>query len=309
MKIGILFGGQGSQSVGMGKDLYDHTEEGKRAFDAYHGALDLKKLCFEGPMEELSQTAVTQPALIAFSIAVVDALQAAGVQADMTAGLSIGEYAALYAAGVLSREDVLAIAGFRGKAMQEAVDIDAAMVAVMGLDPESIDAICKRVSDDTDKVEITNLNCPGQTVISGEARVTQAAAEECKKAGAKRCIPLQVSGPFHTSYMEGVSDLLEEKFKQFDFHEMSIPVVFNLTGDVLPADKTVQEMMTQQVKHGVQFEKIVRTMLDQGVDCMIEVGHGNVIAGFLKRIDKRVPVLPAYDVETIEAAVAKIKGE
>lgn len=309
MKIGILFGGQGSQSVGMGKDLYDHTEEGKRAFDAYHGALDLKKLCFEGPMEELSQTAVTQPALIAFSIAVVDALQAAGVQADMTAGLSIGEYAALYAAGVLSREDVLAIAGFRGKAMQEAVDIDAAMVAVMGLDPESIDAICKHVSDDTDKVEITNLNCPGQTVISGEARVTQAAAEECKKAGAKRCIPLQVSGPFHTSYMEGVSDLLEEKFKQFDFHEMSIPVVFNLTGDVLPADKTVQEMMTQQVKHGVQFEKIVRTMLDQGVDCMIEVGHGNVIAGFLKRIDKRVPVLPAYDVETIEAAVAKIKGE
>ena len=231
-----------------------------------------------------------------------------GITPDYTAGLSIGEYSSLVAAKVLKPSDAVEIASIRGKAMTKASEkINTGMVAVMGSDIETIDEVVRSISDKKDKVEIANLNCPGQVVISGEEGKVKEAVEILKEKGARRAIPLNVSGPFHTSYMEPVSKELIELFKNYEFSNEEIPVVYNLLGNIRK-DEDIKEIMSKQVMSSVKFQESIEYMISQGVDTFIEIGFGDVIKGFLKKIDRKLKVYSVNNLETIKFLEEELNG-
>lgn len=306
MKIGFIYAGQGSQKVGMGQSFYENDDKAKKLFDNYP---DLKRLCFQGPIEQLSQTRYTQPCMVLFAVVVTKLLKKKGIVADYTAGLSLGEYSALYASGVFDDETVIDVVRLRGKAMEEAVlGVESKMSAVMNLDRRTLKAICLQASDQG-VVSIANYNCPGQLVITGEKKAVEKAEKLAKATGAKRIIPLNTSGPFHTKLLEPASLALKEKFKTVDFHQMEVPVIFNTSASELPDDQTVADMLIKQVKSPVYFEDSIRYMINQGVDTFIEIGPGKVLSGFVRKIDKTKKVYQVEDMDSLEKVVNELQGE
>ena len=309
MKLAILYAGQGSQHPGMGKDLYEAYPAFRAAFDAGELDFDLHKVCFEDPDGVLNQTQYTQPCMVAFAAGVTAVLKEKGIRPDYVAGLSLGEYSALNAAGVLDAKTAIELTAFRGKAMAKAAEgIECGMTAVIALDRETLQACCDKAAA-LGVVQICNYNCPGQLVIGGEKAAVDAAAAAAKEAGAKRCLPLKVSGPFHTTLMHPAGDALAERFKSVAFGPMETPVLFNCLGHEKSKADTIPALLEKQVQSSVYMEDTLRRLGELGVDTILEVGPGKALTGFVK---KTLTGVTCYTVETaaeLEAAVSALKGE
>lgn len=309
MKLAFLYAGQGSQHVGMGRDLYENYPAFRAVLDAAPVDFDLKQLCFEGPEEQLNDTRYTQPCMVAFAAGVTAVLKEEGITPAYTAGLSLGEYSALHCAGVLDAQTAVSLVAFRGKAMAEAVvGRPCGMAAVLNLDRDALKKACEEASD-LGVVECTNFNCPGQIVISGDAAAVDKAGELAKAAGAKRVLPLKVSGPFHTSLMAPAGDALREKFKTTTFRAMNIPVLFNCKGDVMGDGDTIPALLERQVQSSVYLEDTIRTMAEQGVDTFVEIGPGKTLSGFVRKTVKGAKTYAIGTVDDLNAVLAALKGE
>lgn len=309
MKLAILYAGQGSQHPGMGKDLYEAYPAFRAAFDAGELDFDLHKVCFEDPDGVLNQTQYTQPCMVAFAAGVTAVLKEKGIRPDYVAGLSLGEYSALNAAGVLDAKTAIELTAFRGKAMAKAAEgIECGMTAIIALDRETLQACCDKAAA-LGVVQICNYNCPGQLVIGGEKAAVDAAVAAAKEAGAKRCLPLKVSGPFHTTLMHPAGDALAERFKSVAFGPMETPVLFNCLGHEKSEADTIPTLLEKQVQSSVYMEDTLRRLGELGVDTILEVGPGKALTGFVK---KTLTGVTCYTVETaaeLEAAVSALKGE
>lgn len=260
MKLAFMYAGQGSQYVGMGKDFYEAYPEFREVMDHTDVGFDVKDCCFNGPAEMLNTTKYTQPCMVAFAVGVTKILENKGIVPEMAAGLSLGEYSALYAAGVFDEQQVISLVAFRGQSMAEAVvDRACKMAAVINLDREKVEACCAQAHEEfqdeaCNVVEPTNYNCPGQIVISGDVAPVDRAIELLTEAGARRCIPLVVSGPFHTSLMKPAGDKLRERFKAENFGDMKIPVVFNSLGRFKTEEESIPALLEKQVQHSIYIE-------------------------------------------------------
>lgn len=309
MKLAFVYAGQGSQRVGMGADFYAEFPAFARVIDHAPVDFDLKALCFEGPEDRLSQTRFTQPCMAAFAIGVTSLLFQEGIRPQAAAGLSLGEYSALYAAGVLDRETVLAAVAFRGRAMEEAAaGLDCGMTAVLGLERETLQTACEKASD-LGVVQICNYNCPGQLVIGGEKTAVDRAGDLAKELGAKRCMPLKVSGPFHTRLMKPAGDALAGYFRTIDFHSMEFPVYFNCRGGPMEAGDTVPALLERQVQSSVYWEDTIRRMAADGIDTAVEIGPGKTLSGFFR---KTAPEIKTYQIDTaadFRKVVSALRGE
>lgn len=298
MKLGFLYAGQGSQHPGMGKDLYEAYPAFREVFDSVQAelAFDLKATCFEDPDGVLNQTRYTQPCMVAFAVGLTALLEEKGIVPSAAAGLSLGEYSALHAADVFDAETAVRLVAFRGKAMEEAARAhDSAMIAVLGLDREPLQAACNEAAD-LGVVTIANYNCPGQLVIGGDRAAVEKAAALAKERGAKRCLPLKVSGPFHTPLMAPAGEALEGYFQNVSFREPQIPVVFNCLGWEKTAEDRIPSLLVRQVQGSVYMEDSIDYMAGMGLDALVEIGPGKALSGFVK---KTVPGFPVHAVETV----------
>ncbi|WP_139998294.1 ACP S-malonyltransferase [Paenibacillus paridis] len=304
-KTAFVFPGQGAQAVGMGKDIYEAYDRSRAIFEQADKALDfsLSNIIFEGPEETLKQTANTQPALLTVSVAMLEALAERGLKADYVAGHSLGEYSALVAAGVLSFEDAVRTVRARGQYMEQAVPSgQGAMAAVLGAERETLAALCAAVTTEGSAVELANVNCPGQIVVSGTAAGVQAIVERGKEeSGAKRVIPLEVSGPFHSSLMKPAAVNLESVLAGIQMQDAAIPVVANVTARTVTAANEIRGLLVEQVYSPVLWEDSIRYLIEQGVDTFVEIGSGTVLAGLIKKIDKNVRVISVNSSSALEA--------
>ena len=308
-KIGFVYAGQGSQVVGMGKSFYDNYQIAKDVFDNIDLDIDVKKLCFEGPIEELSKTSNTQPCMVTVAIIATRLLKENGIVPDYVAGLSLGEYSALNAAGVLTDNDAIDLVRFRGQAMERAAaGIESKMFAIIGLDRELLNEAVNEAKD-LGFVAIANYNCPGQLVIAGEVDAVTKASELALEKGARRAIPLNTSGPFHTELLAPASKELKEKFTTVTFNEMQIPVVFNSSAKELEPGTSIAKMLEKQVMSSVYFEDSIRYMISKGVDTIIEIGPGKVLSGFIRKIDKSIKTYQVEDQASLEKTLMWLKGE
>ena len=283
MKLAILYAGQGSQHPGMGKDLYEAYPAFRAAFDAAELDFDLKRTCFEDPDGVLNQTEYTQPCMVAFAAGVTAVLRENGVQADYLAGLSLGEYSALEAAGVFTAKQAVELAAYRGRAMADAAKgINCGMTAVLNLDRDALAKCCAEAAD-LGVVQICNYNCPGQLVIGGEKAAVDKAAELAKAAGARRCLPLKVSGPFHTTFMAPAGDALAKRFASEAFGAMQTPVLFNCLGREKTDAESIPALLEKQVQSSVYMEDTLRRLGELGVTDILEVGPGKALSGFVKK--------------------------
>ena len=302
MKIAFLYAGQGSQKAGMGKDLYEKYAAFRAAFDAAELDFDLKTTCFEDPDGVLSLTQYTQPCMVAFAVGVTAALYEAGIRPEYVAGLSLGEYSALQASGVFTARSAVELAAYRGKAMAKAAEgIDCAMTAVLSLDREALERCCEEASA-LGVVRICNYNCPGQLVIGGEKAAVERAGELAKAAGARRLMPLRVSGPFHTPLMEPAAKALHERFETETFGEMQIPVLFNCLGDV-KGEETIASLLERQVKSSVYMEDTIRRLEALGVDTIVEIGPGRALTGFVRKTAPGMICHSAEDAASLAATI------
>ena len=309
MKLAFLYAGQGAQHVGMGRDLYEIYPAFRQVLDSAPVDFDLKTLCFDGPEDQLNDTRYTQPCMVAFAAGVTALLREAGITPDYAAGLSLGEYSALQCAGVFDAKTAISLVAFRGQAMADAVQgRPCGMAAVLGMDRDALKAVCAEASD-AGVVECTNFNCPGQIVISGDAAAVDRAGELAKAAGAKRVLPLKVSGPFHTSLMAPAGDALREKFQSVDFGAMEIPVLFNCLGDLKGEADTIPNLLEQQVQSSVYLEDTIRRLGELGVDTVVEIGPGRTLSGFVKKTVKGIKCYPVETAEELQAAIAALRGE
>lgn len=297
-RIAFIYPGQGAQVCGMGKDFYEQTETGKQVFDLATELLgfSVPELCFQ-ENERLNITEYTQVAMVTTSIAMTKVLEAKGIRPDVTAGLSLGEYCALYAAGVMSGADAIRTVRQRGILMQEAVPAGlGAMAAVLAMDAAVIEAVLA----DINGVQIANYNCPGQIVISGKKEAVETACEKLKAAGAKRTIMLNVSGPFHSDMLAEAGQNLARVLENVAIHKPRIPYVANVTAAYVTDPAEVKPLLEKQVSSSVRWQQSVRTMLADGVDTFIEIGPGKTLTGFIKKIDRTVTVLNIEKLEDIE---------
>ncbi len=299
-KIAFVFPGQGSQYVGMGKELYENNETAKKYFDEIFDKLDfdLKKVMFEGPEEELKQTKNTQPAIVAMSLVLEKLLRDKGIKPDFVAGHSVGEYAAIGSAGFLSLEDTIKLTVARGKAMNEvAQEVDGTMAAVLGMEAERIKEIISSVEG---IVEAVNFNEPNQTVIAGEKSAVEAACAALKEAGAKRALLLPVSGPFHSSLMKPAGEKLKTEAEKFQFKNAEIPLIANTTGKSITTGTEIVEEIYVQSFGPVKWVDTVKELKSQGVTEIYEIGAGKVVAGLIKKIDKEIAVKNIEKLEDLE---------
>lgn len=300
-KVAFVFPGQGAQYVGMGKDFYEQIPVSRKVYTIASEVtgLNLPGLCFK-ENEQIDITEYTQIAMLATEAAMLAALQEKGVKADVAAGLSLGEYGAILTAGAMSLEDVFRVARQRGILMQKAVPTGGAMCAVLGMDGEKIAKICEETEG---IVSVANYNCPGQIVITGEEEAVAAAAEKLKEAGARRCIPLKVSGPFHSEMLKGAGEKLAGVLVDVELKEFSMPYVTNVTADYVTDISEIKELLGRQVYSSVRWQQSVERMITDGVDTFIEIGPGRTLTGFLKKINKNVTGLHIEKVEELEAVV------
>lgn len=309
MKLAFLYAGQGSQKVQMGEDLYNNNSTFQQVFDEVDPDGTIKKLCFHSELEELSQTHNTQPCMVAFAVALTAVLKEEGIIPDMVAGLSLGEYSALCAAEVFDAKTAVSLAAFRGEVMSKATkDIDCAMVAVIGLERSLLQTVCKEASS-LGIVQIANYNCPGQMVIAGERQAVEHASQKAKELGAKRCMPLNVSGAFHTSLMKPAGNQLATKFTSMEFEEPTIPVIFNSTARPLQDGQTIPELLEVQVQSSVYFEDTIRYMQQQGIDTIIEIGPGKTLTSFVRKTCKHITSHHIEDCKTLIQTLTTLKGE
>ena len=308
MSLAFLYAGQGSQHPGMGADLYEAHPAFRAVLDAAGVDFDLKTTMFTDPDGVLNLTEYTQPCMVAFAAGMTALLAERGIVPDYAAGLSLGEYSALQCAGVFTAPQAISLAAFRGKAMAAAAaGRPCGMTAVLGLDREKLQEACRQAAG-AGVVEIANYNCPGQLVIGGEQAAVDKAAALAKELGAKRCLPLKVSGPFHTSLLAPAGDALREKFRETACGAMRIPVLFNCLGREMGPEDTIPALLGKQVQTSVYMEDTIRRLAELGVDTIVEIGPGKALIGFVK---KTAPAIKTYAVETcadLDALSAALKG-
>jgi len=310
-KIAFVFPGQGSQTVGMGRDFYDHNPEAKKVFDTADAALGnrLSEIIFEGPQETLTKTYNAQPALLTTSIAILQAFKEAYIQPDFVAGHSLGEYTALVASGTLSLADAVQIVQKRGEFMEEAVpNGEGTMAAILGMDRDVLREITDEVTAEGNLVQLANMNCPGQIVISGTKAGVGKAMELAKEKGARRAIPLDVSGPFHSKLMEKAANQLETLLEKYPFHNAEIPVVSNVTAEPVTDAETIKRLLTRQVCSPVLWEDSIHFLISEGVDTFIEIGPGKVLNGLIRKIDRNVRTFSIFDRESLDQTIGQLKG-
>ncbi|MGO4185636.1 ACP S-malonyltransferase [Paenibacillus sp. TAF43_2] len=304
-KIAFVFPGQGAQTVGMGKDAYDAFDRSRAIFEQADEALgfSLSQIIFEGPEDTLKQTANTQPALLTVSVALLEALEGRGLKPDFVAGHSLGEYSALVAAGVLSFEDAVRTVRARGQFMEQAVPSgQGAMAAVLGAERDTLAALCAAITAEGSAVELANVNCPGQIVVSGTAAGVDAVVQRGKEeAGAKRVIPLEVSGPFHSSLMKPAAVNLQATLADIAMKDANVPVVANVTANAVTSADEIRGLLVEQVCSPVLWEDSVRYLVEQGVDTFVEIGSGTVLAGLIKKVDKNLRVISINSISALEA--------
>ncbi|MNW38331.1 Malonyl CoA-acyl carrier protein transacylase [compost metagenome] len=310
-KIAFVFPGQGSQSVGMGKDIYESLPAARSLYEQADAKLgfSLSRLVFEGPDTELKQTANTQPALLTTSIALYEAFAAKGISPDYVAGHSLGEYSALTAAGVLTFEDAVATVRARGEFMEQAVPGgQGAMAAVLGGEREALAGLCADITQGGHLVELANVNCPGQIVVSGSKEGVAQIVERVKEIGAKRAIPLEVSGPFHSSLMKSAADRLGDKLAELTFKDARVPVVANVTARPVQQGHEISRLLVEQVYSPVLWADSVAWLISQGVDTFVELGPGSVLTGLIKKMDKSVRTFNVNGLESLEKTVEALRS-
>ena len=303
-KIAFIFPGQGSQYVGMGKDFYETFPCAKEMIDLAEkvSGIPMKELLFE-ENENINITKYTQIAMLADELAIWSVLREKGVESAVNAGLSLGEYAALVASGVMTPEDAFRVVTKRGEFMQEAVPTGGAMTAVLGADTAVIENICEETEG---IVSIANYNCPGQIVITGEQKAVDTAAAALKEAGAKRCTPLNVSGPFHSAMLLPAGEKLAAELEQVEIHKIAVPYIANVTADYVTDSSQVKELLKKQISSSVRWQQSVERMIADGVEAFIEIGPKKSLCGFMKRIDKTVPAYHVDKVTDLESVLEVI---
>ena len=296
-KIAFIYPGQGAQKAGMGKDFYENSPLARDIYDRASECLelDMRALCFE-ENDLLDQTEYTQAAMVTTCLAMTAVLNEQGAKADVTAGLSLGEYCAIAEAGAMDLLDAIRLVRVRGQLMQHTVPTgEGAMAAVLGMDADQIDAVIEPIAN----VTVANYNCPGQIVITGRTAGIEQASKVLKEAGAKRVVPLNVSGPFHSPMLRSAGEKLGKELMTVQLVELKIPYVTNVTAEYVTDSSGIRELLTRQVYSPVRWEQSIRKMIAQGVDTFVEIGPGKTLTGFLRKIDRNMTV---YQVNTWEDA-------
>ena len=308
MKRAFLFPGQGAQTVGMGKDVYEKYEEARKIYDKASeiSGIDVKKICFEGPEEELNKTENTQIAILTTSLAMLEVLKSKGIEADVATGLSLGEYGALIYAGIISFEDGIKLIKKRGYYMGNLLPKEEyAMAAVIGLESSKIEEICNKLQEQGKFVVPANYNCSVQTAISGETDAIDEAIELLKMAGAKRAIKLKTSGPFHTRKLEEAKKAYEKELENVEFsvlplNEQKVKVIKNLDGTYYKPEDNVKDVLANHIISPVRFDKAIQLMKDEGIEEYIEIGPGKVLTGFIKKDNKEATTYNVNSLESLE---------
>ncbi|MBR6487048.1 MAG: ACP S-malonyltransferase [Lachnospiraceae bacterium] len=304
-KIMYMFPGQGAQYIGMGKAMYDEFDKAREIFDKASAVtgLDIPALCFE-ENDRINITEYTQIAMLATEAAIYAVMEEKGLKCDYTAGLSLGEYGALIAAGVLSYEDAFKVVRKRGIFMQEAVPTGGAMAAVLGMDAETIEKICSQAEG---YAAIANYNCPGQIVITGEQAAVEKASEALKEAGAKRVVPLNVSGPFHSKMLIPAGEKLGAVIDEVTIGDVRVPYVSNVTAQLVTDSVNIKDLLVKQISSSVRWQQTIELMLDEGVDTFVEIGPGKTLTGFMRKINKEGKEIQVYHIENPEELKAYVE--
>ena len=306
--LALVFPGQGSQQVGMGRAIAEEFAEAREVFDVADRKLgfSLSRLCFEGPAEELKLTENTQPAILTTSVALYRVLARQGIEPDFVAGHSLGEYSALVAAGCLRLEDAVGLVRNRGRYMQEAVPVgEGAMAAILGLGSAEVEAVCKEAAEGQ-VVEAANLNAPGQTVIAGHAVAVERASAKAKERGAKRVIPLSVSAPFHCRLMKPAEKRLQQDFSGVAFSDLRMPLISNVDAAPVRTGAEAMDALIRQVSSPVRWEESVRHLVAQGVDQFVEVGPGRVLSGLVRKVTDGARVVSVEDPSGVGKLLARV---
>lgn len=309
-KIAFVFPGQGSQTVGMGRDLYEKFDAAKAIFDAADEALgfSITQMCFNGPEDELRKTVNTQPAILTVSVALYEVLKEQGIQPSIVAGHSLGEYSALVAAGAIAFRDAVQLVRKRGLFMQEAVPLgEGSMAAILGSERQVVVDICQKAQAEFGAVQAVNFNCPGQIVIAGKTQAVEKAAEMLKAAGAKRAVMLPVSAPFHSTLMKPAAEKLAVELSKITIHDAAIPVVANVNGQILTDRQDIEVSLVKQADHPVKWEDCVAEIVKFGAVSFVEVGPGKVLSGFTKKIAKEIESLNVEDSSSLEKTLDYFK--
>lgn len=309
MKIGFLFPGQGAQSIGMGKDLYENYQEVRDIYENVHKitGVDIKKITFDGTEQELSKTQNTQIAVLTMSLAILKLLEKKGINAEISAGLSLGEYTALIYSKCISFEDGVKLVKKRGEYMQNLLpEGDWAMAAILGLEDEKVEEVCKKVVDGF--VVPVNYNTQGQVVISGEKTAVEQAEIIAKEMGAKKVRILKTSGPFHTKKLIEASNALRKDLEKININKFKTKVVKNINGDIYKDEENIKDILAEHMISPVKFSKCLETMLKMGIDTFVEIGPGKTLSGFLKRIktEKEIKIYNICDVKSLENTLKEI---
>lgn len=309
-KLAFVFAGQGSQAVGMGKELAENFAVADKAFDEASAALgfDVKDMVWNGDAETLMITENTQPTILTASVAALRVLEEKGIKPDVVAGLSLGEYTAHVASGSMDFADAVRLVKKRGKYMQEEVPVgEGAMAAIIALSADDVKACCDEASE-IGVCSPANFNCPGQIVVSGEVKAVEKCCELAKAKGAKRAMVLPVSAPFHCSMLIGAGEKLAKELENVEVKDMNIPVITNVTADYIKSKDDIKPLLIKQVSSSVLWENTIRKMLADGVDTFVEIGPGKALSGFIKKVTKEVNVFNVEDMKSLEKTLEGLEG-